>query len=80
MAYGYGTEDGRWKLDGNKMATVPIRDNVDERPFEKLFFELQDAVGKDYDGRIKALESEIDSLVYQLYGLTEDEIRIVEGK
>jgi len=26
------------------------------------------------------LESEIDRLVYQLYGLTEEEIRIVEGK
>ena len=27
-----------------------------------------------------ALEAEIDRLVYQLYGLTEDEIKIVEGK
>ena len=27
-----------------------------------------------------ALESEIDRLVYQLYGLTDEEIRIVEGK
>lgn len=27
-----------------------------------------------------ALESEIDHLVYQLYGLTEEEIKIVEGK
>ena len=27
-----------------------------------------------------ALESEIDRLVYQLYGLTEEEIKIVEGK
>jgi|GEM_PF-1081104 len=26
------------------------------------------------------LEREIDQLVYQLYGLTEEEIRIVEGK
>jgi len=78
VAYGDGTEDGRCKLDGNKMATVPIRDNVDERPFEKLFFELQDAVGKDDDGRIKALESEIDSLVYQLYGLTYDEVLVVD--
>lgn len=26
-----------------------------------------------------ALESEIDHLVYDLYGLTEDEIAIVEG-
>lgn len=26
-----------------------------------------------------ALESEIDALVYRLYGLTDDEIKIVEG-
>ena len=26
------------------------------------------------------LEAEIDQLVYQLYGLTEEEIKIVEGK
>jgi hypothetical protein len=26
------------------------------------------------------LEGEIDQLVYQLYGLTEDEVKIVEGK
>ena len=27
-----------------------------------------------------ALEREIDQLVYQLYGLTEEEIKIVEGR
>jgi len=29
--------------------------------------------------KVKALEREIDQMVYQLYGLTEEEIRIVEG-
>ena len=29
---------------------------------------------------IKALDEEIDDLVYQLYGLSEEEIRIVEGE
>jgi hypothetical protein len=29
---------------------------------------------------IPGLEAEIDRLVYQLYGLTEDEIAIVEGR
>jgi len=29
--------------------------------------------------QVKALEREIDQMVYQLYGLTEEEIRIVEG-
>ena len=62
------------------MATVPIRYNVDERPFEKLFDELQKAVNNDNAARITDLESEIDHLIYRMYNLTEDEIKIVEGK
>ena len=30
--------------------------------------------------QVKALEREIDQMVYQLYGLTEEEIKIVEGE
>jgi len=30
--------------------------------------------------RIEATDQEIDALVYELYGLTEEEIAIVEGK
>jgi RecB family exonuclease len=30
--------------------------------------------------QIDAADAEIDRLVYELYGLTEEEIRIVEGK
>lgn len=30
--------------------------------------------------KAKVLEREIDRLVYELYGLTEEEIKIVEGK
>jgi hypothetical protein len=29
--------------------------------------------------RVKALEREIDLMVYELYGLTEEEVAIVEG-
>ena len=32
------------------------------------------------DADVSALELEIDELVYALYGLTPDEIKIVEGK
>jgi adenine-specific DNA-methyltransferase len=33
----------------------------------------------DSQAGMSALEGEIDQLVYQLYGLSEDEIKIVEG-
>ena len=78
MAYGDGAEEGRCKLDGNKMATVPIKSNIDERPFEKYFFELQKVVDNENMERITALESEIDRLIYQHYCLTYDEVLIVD--
>jgi len=34
----------------------------------------------DLQADTSALEGEIDQLVYQLYGLSEDEVKIVEGK
>jgi hypothetical protein len=49
---------------------------------EKAIIELVDRIInlKKLNQDTTALESEIDQLVYQLYGLTEEEIRIVEGK
>ena len=35
---------------------------------------------KPIERQITATDKKIDELVYQLYGLTEEEIRIVEGK
>lgn len=35
---------------------------------------------RDSQADMSKKESAIDELVYQLYGLTEEEIRIVEGK
>ena len=34
---------------------------------------------KIYAQKIEMIDNQIDRLVYELYGLTEDEIRIVEG-
>jgi hypothetical protein len=31
-------------------------------------------------GKIETTDKQIDALVYELYGLTEEEIKIVEGK
>ncbi|MDP3148028.1 MAG: TaqI-like C-terminal specificity domain-containing protein [Ignavibacteria bacterium] len=43
---------------------------------DKILF----AKKKNPEADTSALETEIDKLVYQLYGLTEEEIKIVEGK
>jgi len=57
---------------------IPKIEEKDQQPFVALvdqILELKKA-GKD----TQALEDEIDTLVYRLYDLTDDEIRIVEGK
>lgn len=77
VAYGNGAEAGRCKLDGNKMATVPIKENVEESLFEEKFQKLQNLIKFQADTITE--EDEIDRLIYQVYGLTEEEIAIVEG-
>ena len=32
-----------------------------------------------YERRIKIVDAQIDRLVYDLYGLTEEEVKVVEG-
>ncbi|MDP1713707.1 MAG: hypothetical protein Q8L41_03095 [Anaerolineales bacterium] len=41
---------------------------------------LCDAKSVNPQADTSKLESKIDQLVYELYGLTEDEVKIVEGK
>lgn len=35
---------------------------------------------KNQEADVSSIEAEIDQMAYQLYGLTEEEIRIVEGE
>lgn len=50
-----------------------------ENPFKKIVIQILSAKKQDSKANTSALEKEIDELVYQLYGLTEEEIKIVEG-
>ena len=45
-----------------------------------LVEQILDSKAKDPTKDTKELESHIDSLVYKLYHLTDDEIKIIEGK
>ena len=53
------------------------------KKFKRLLLVIRSATPSEAEsiGRlIAANDDEIDRLVYELYGLTEEEIRIVEGK
>ncbi|MHA2611538.1 MAG: Eco57I restriction-modification methylase domain-containing protein [bacterium JZ-2024 1] len=75
-------------FDESYMGNLPIK--MCEQKQQEPFISLVDQIlllthSSDYlsnpqkQGEVKELEREIDNLVYKLYGLTEEEIRIVEG-
>jgi len=55
-------------------------DKTDEAAIVSLVDRILAAKKKDPEADTTALEAEIDQLVYKLYGLTEEEIAIVEGR
>ena len=87
-AFGDVENRGRIRLDANKMIKLPIRiiSKTDQQPFNDLVDRiLSISQSDDYLGnfgkqaKVKEYEKQIDQMVYQLYGLTKEEIQIVEG-
>ena len=68
------TKDAYKKL----METIYVRDvsEHDDQKFKKLVYEIQDKKKNNED--TTELEAQIDNMIYELYGLTEDEIEEVE--
>ena len=50
-----------------------------QKPVEILVERILSAKQRDAGADVSALEREIDELVYALYGLTPEEIKLVEG-
>ena len=66
------------KKNGKKLQVDPAR----REPAQALRAEFEGSMGKllPLRERIRQTDELIDATVYRLYGLTEEEIRIVEGK
>lgn len=64
------------------LSEIPIKKISDDeqKPFIKLVDRILAAKAKNPQADTNKLEEEIDELVYQLYGLTEEEKNIVKGK
>lgn len=54
---------------------IPLQE---QKPFINLFDKILNAPKANPQGDISALQEEVDHLVYELYGLKDDEIAIVE--
>ena len=59
---------------------LPIIKNWENDQIPKLVNQILEIKSKNNPFNTTDLETQIDQLVYELYGLTEEEIRIVEGK
>ena len=70
----------RWKR--YKIEIFPIKESIEieELSLEKLVDQIISAKKSDPNADTTMLETEIDQLVYQLYGLTKEKIKIVEGE
>ncbi len=69
---------GAINIGKNELQILPIPEC--EYNFESLVQKIIDKKTSSHSSDTSALESEIDRIVYQLYGLTEEEIAIVEKK
>ena len=60
------------------VSQIPVVDidNTQKQAIEYLVKQCLEAKGKE----VKELETKINQIVYELYGLSEEEIRIIEGE
>jgi len=68
------------KVKINELKDLPIKRQIDfQFKISEIALKIMHIKETELTADTSALEAEIDRLVYELYGLTEEEIRIVEG-
>lgn len=67
------------KAEYLKLLPIPIASPDKEKALERLVDRILAAKQRDAEADTSALEREIDELVYALYALTPEEIKIVEN-
>jgi adenine-specific DNA-methyltransferase len=85
-------QGNNYQIDKEPLLNIPIPPITDQnQPIAEQIIQKVDEIltltqSKDYDvnqvkqEHVKMLELGIDKLVYKLYGLTEEEIKIIEGR
>ena len=69
---------GRWSLAHTGNISIPELSAEEQRPFIRLVDEILQAKAADPHADTRHLEWDIDRLVYDLYGLTEEEDTAIE--
>ena len=68
----------RWIRSMIERIPIPPLAVTNQRPFTEATGRILSALDTDPDANVAAMEDKLNRLVYDLYGLSEDEIRIVE--
>ncbi len=76
--YIFGNAIRTMHFDNGITDRIPLANIIDQLPINVVVDQILAAKEADPTADTTALEAKIDQLVYQLYGLTEDEIKIVE--
>jgi hypothetical protein len=75
---GVMTAGGAYTLKHGTIQALPVKIVRDCKPFIKLVDEILTTKAADHKADISALERQIDHLVYRLYNLTYDEVKMIE--
>ena len=75
---GIMTAGGAYTLKAATISALPFKIAKDTTEISSVVDKILSIKEHDHDADVSKEESEIDRLVYQLYGLTEEEIKIVE--
>ena len=80
-SWGNPWHGGRIQFRGDRMETIPIVVNTKNQrsEIETIVNDILTLKKNNPEADVFDLEAEIDHMVYQLYGLTQEEIAIVEG-
>ena len=74
------TAGGAYTLKAATISVLPFKIANNTQEIADIVDRILVLKSENHDADVSALESEIDNLVYRLYGLTEDEIQIIENK
>lgn len=78
--YGSSSYNGGINFTKEMLNSIPIpRGEIDTKEFVKLVDQILELKAKDYNANISDLEKKINSRLYALYGLSQEEIDMVEG-
>lgn len=72
-------QGANYQVDKEPLLHIPLPNpKVEQAPIIEIVNVILDKLRKSHDSDISKEEAEIDTLVYQIYGLTEEEISVIE--